>query len=255
MDEGWTSRNPFFPHEPPPPVGDPPQAPYIELAYGIQYPGWSGVDNRAFPSYPPPLRGPFDGLEHPVGCRCRECDPTPPAAYGYGQGRSSSFDASQTHGSWYGQNPGWYGQVSSPFADRRVPAMGRGSPFGMPWAPSHSYSWHGRSSYPPHDAHGRYQPAFRGAIPHSPLRDDLFCDYSHCPKRDEPFRFPDELRHHLATYHKEDVEKRRGSVSPGRRRSSGGVKRGWVRCDRCLHKVKLENRQKSLQRESEQAEG
>ncbi|KAG6012552.1 hypothetical protein E4U54_007460 [Claviceps lovelessii] len=65
------------------------------------------------------------------------------------------------------------------------------------------------------------------------------CDYPRCSRRRDPFHRLDHFRDHLREFHKEDIEKRGGSVDEnwlGERRVSST----WWRCPKCLKRVYID---------------
>ncbi|KAG5926588.1 hypothetical protein E4U42_003153 [Claviceps africana] len=66
------------------------------------------------------------------------------------------------------------------------------------------------------------------------------CDYPRCSRRKDPFYRLDHFRDHLREFHKEDIEKRGGSVDRdwlGDRRVSST----WWRCCKCLSRIYIEH--------------
>lgn len=65
------------------------------------------------------------------------------------------------------------------------------------------------------------------------------CDYPRCSRRKDPFYRLDHFRDHLREFHKEDIEKRGGSVNEesleDRRVSST-----WWRCPKCLKRIYID---------------
>ncbi|KAG5952520.1 hypothetical protein E4U53_000653 [Claviceps sorghi] len=66
------------------------------------------------------------------------------------------------------------------------------------------------------------------------------CDYPRCSRRRDPFHRLDHFRDHLREFHKEDIEKRGGSLDHdwlGDRR----VSPTWWRCSKCLSRIYIEH--------------
>ncbi|EXV02422.1 hypothetical protein X797_004552 [Metarhizium robertsii] len=65
------------------------------------------------------------------------------------------------------------------------------------------------------------------------------CDYPRCSRRRDPFHRLDHFRDHLREFHKEDIEKRGGSINEewleDRRVSST-----WWRCSKCLKRIYID---------------
>lgn len=74
---------------------------------------------------------------------------------------------------------------------------------------------------------------------HTPshLKKQYFCDYSKCPRREEPFHRVDHFRDHYRDYHCEDIPRKTGEKDEwydGR-----AVSRHWWRCNKCLKRKSI----------------
>ncbi|OAA70040.1 Zinc finger, C2H2-like protein [Akanthomyces lecanii RCEF 1005] len=70
---------------------------------------------------------------------------------------------------------------------------------------------------------------------HAPTsqKDSYFCDYPKCARRRDPFHRRDHFRDHLREFHKEDIEKRGGSVNE-EWLEDRNLSSTWWRCAKCL---------------------
>ncbi|PNY28409.1 Uncharacterized protein TCAP_01669 [Tolypocladium capitatum] len=67
-------------------------------------------------------------------------------------------------------------------------------------------------------------------------KESFNCDYPRCARRSDPFHRLDHYRDHLREFHKEDIEKRGGTINEiwvGDRH----VTSNWWRCSKCLKRI------------------
>ncbi|UNI21195.1 hypothetical protein JDV02_007206 [Purpureocillium takamizusanense] len=70
-------------------------------------------------------------------------------------------------------------------------------------------------------------------------KESFNCDYPRCARRLDPFRRLDHFRDHLREFHKEDIEKRGGSINE-EWLEDRHVSSSWWRCSKCLKRVYIE---------------
>lgn len=76
---------------------------------------------------------------------------------------------------------------------------------------------------------------------HKRDKDGYHCDYTKCPRHQDPFFRLDHFRDHLRDYHKEPIEKR-GVEPPKEFYHTHNVSSRWWRCSRCLRRVVVDER-------------
>lgn len=70
-------------------------------------------------------------------------------------------------------------------------------------------------------------------------KESFNCDYPRCARRSDPFHRLDHFRDHLREFHKEDIEKRGGTINEewlGDRQVSSN----WWRCSKCLKRIYID---------------